>query len=534
MQLRPYQQRAIDDLYSWFRSNPTGHPVVAMPGGSGKSVVIAQIVKDALQNWPDTRILMLVHSKELVSQNASKLRQLWPNAPLGIYSASIGKRQVDAITYAGIQTVRNRAKEIGHISLCIVDECHAISHKDTGSYRKLLGDLMAINPDMRVVGFSASPYRLGHGMINEGDDALFSDIIEPVTIEELVYKGYLSPLSSKVPRFLLDTKGLHKRGGEYIAGEMESRFNTSANNLGVVRELIAAAQDRKHWLIFCSGVAHSEAVAQMLQAHNIAAVSLTANASKAEREQKLADFESGKVRAMCNVGILTTGYDFEALDCIAFLRSTMSPGLYLQMAVRGMRIAPEKKDCLVLDFAGVVRQHGPITAVEPPKKAGKGDGEAPVRVCDQCHEIVHISVPVCPNCGHEFPAPKEKDLKLHADDIMGLSAIEMNVTGWQWRVHVGRKSNREMLAVAYYGGLTDPPINEYFTITHEGYAGQKALENLAIVARKSGVIDLGLMQTGKNIVTLKMMAENMNASKPPKMIAYQREGKFFKVLKREW
>lgn len=529
MQLRPYQQRAIDELYNWFRSNPKGHPVVAMPGGSGKSVVIGQIVKDAVQNWPETRILMLVHSKELVAQNASKLRQLWRNAPLGIYSASIGKRQVDAITYAGIQTVRNRAKEIGRVDLCIVDECHAISHKDTGSYRKLLADLMAINPDMRVIGFSASPYRLGHGMINEGDDALFTDILEPVTIEELVYKGYLSPLSSKVPKFLLDTKGLHKRGGEYIAGEMEDRFNTNANNLGVVRELISAAQDRKHWLIFCSGVDHSEAMAQMLQAHNISAVSLTANASKAEREKKLADFESGKVKAMCNVGILTTGYDFEALDCIAFLRSTMSPGLYLQMAVRGMRIAPGKKDCLVLDFAGVVRQHGAITAVEPPKKGGSGDGEAPVRICDQCHEICHASAKVCPACGHVFPPPKEKDFKLHDDDIMGLSAQEMFVTGWAWREHISRTSGKQMLAVAYYGGLTDQPITEYFTITHDGYAGQKALQRLSDVATKAQIKPGGLA-----VATLGEMVDNLNDASAPKMIAYQREGKFFKVLKREW
>jgi DNA repair protein RadD len=529
MQLRPYQQRAIDDLYNWFRSNPSGHPVVAMPGGSGKSVVIGQIVKEAVQNWSDTRILMLVHSKELVAQNAAKLRQLWRNAPLGIYSASIGKRQVDAITYAGIQTVRNRAKEIGRVDLCIVDECHAISHKETGSYRKLLADLMIINPDMRVIGFSASPYRLGHGMINEGDDALFTDIIEPVSIEELVYKGYLSPLTSKVPKFLLDTKGLHKRGGEYIAGEMEDRFNTSANNLGVVRELISAAQERKHWLIFCSGVDHSEAMAQMLQAHNISAVSLTASASKSEREQKLADFESGKARAMCNVGILTTGYDFEALDCIAFLRSTMSPGLYLQMAVRGMRIAPEKKDCLVLDFAGVVRQHGPITAVEPPKKAGTGDGEAPVRVCDECHEICHASVKICPACGHEFPAHKEKDLKLHTDDIMGATVKEMFVSGWQWRVHTGRKSGKEMLAVAYYGGLSEPPITEYFTIKHDGWAGQKALQRLVEVANNAQITPGGL-----NVGTLEDMVANLQASKAPKVIKYKRTGKFFEVLGRDW
>lgn len=529
MQLRPYQTRAIEQLYDWFRSNRKGHPVVCMPGGSGKSVVIASIVKDALTNWKSTRVLMLVHSKELVAQNAAKLRQLWPNAPLGIYSASIGKRQVDAVTYAGIQTVKNRALEINKIDLCIIDECHAISHTDTGSYRKLIADLLAINPNMRIIGFSASPYRLGHGMIHKGDEAIFTDIIDPVSIEELVYNKYLSPLTSKVPKFLLDRTGLHKRQGEYIAAEMEGRFNTKENNLSVVREMIATASDRKHWLVFCSGVAHAEDMSQMLNAFNISAVALSANDSKTSREQKLADFESGKVRAMCNVGILTTGYDFEALDCIAFLRSTMSPGLYLQMAVRGMRIAPDKKDCLVLDFAGVVAQHGPITAVEPPSKAGSGDGEAPVRICDECHEICHASVRVCPACGHEFPPPKEKDYKLHSDDIMGLQSKDLQVQSWVWRKHTAKTSGKDMLAVTYYGGLSDKAIREYFAITHEGYARQKALQSLAEIAQSSGVVAGGL-----NVATIEEMADNLNAATPPSIIEHKRDGKFDKVLRRHW
>jgi len=381
MQLRPYQQKAIKNLYSWFENNSKGNPVLAMPGGSGKSVVIASIVCDAIQKWQEPRVLMLVHSMELIAQNADKLKKMWPNAPLGIYSASLNQKTFDAITYAGIQSVRKKAKQLGKIGLCIVDECHAISHKETGAYRELLAELLEINPDMRVIGFSASPYRLGHGLITDGEDALFDAIIEPVSIEELVYHKYLAPLTSKATTFSFDQTGLHKRSGEYIAGEMQEKYNTSENNLQVVQEIIERASDRKHWLIFCSGVAHSEAMAKLLNAHGISATSLSAKASKEERQQKLSDFESGKIRAMCNISILTTGYDLPALDCIVFLRSTMSPGLYLQMAVRGMRIAPNKTNCLVLDFAGVVATHGPITCVRPPNKAGEGTGEALVKVC---------------------------------------------------------------------------------------------------------------------------------------------------------
>jgi hypothetical protein len=121
--LRPYQQRAINQLYDWMQNND-GHPCLVLPTGSGKSHIIAELCREAVQNWPETRILMLTHVKELIEQNAAKLRSCWPNAPMGIYSASIGKRQLgEPITFAGIQSIRDKAKRVGHVDLIIIDEC---------------------------------------------------------------------------------------------------------------------------------------------------------------------------------------------------------------------------------------------------------------------------------------------------------------------------------------------------------------------------------------------------------------------------
>ena len=528
MQLRQYQQRALDMLYAWFEQNATGHPVLNMPGGSGKSVVIASLAKDALQNWPDTRILMLVHSKELILQNADKLRKLWPDAPLGIYSASVGQRNFgNPITYAGIGSVAKRAKQLGYIDLCIIDEVHAVSTAESGIYRKLIAELLGMNPAMRIVGLSASPFRLGHGMITEGPTAIFSEILEPVGIEELVFKQHLVPLRSKLTTHRLETDGLHKRQGEYIASEMEAKFNTAGHNQSVVAEIIDKASNRAHWLIFCSGVAHSEAVAECLREAGIAAESLDATHSKTERERKLADFESGKLRALCNVGILTTGYDFPALDCIAFLRSTMSPGLYLQMAVRGMRPHPGKADCLVLDFAGVVGTHGPITNITPPQKAGDGNGEAPVKVCDNCNELCAISAKFCPACNHPFPEPESKKLKLHTDDIMGLEGIDMPLTGWKWREHISATSGKAMLAVSYYGRLSDPSVTEYFPVLHEGYAGQKAMKQVYEIAVHAKII-------GMDVNNLSSLAAQLSKGNCPKLISYKKDGKFYRINNREW
>lgn len=527
--LRPYQQRAIDQLYAWFQSNPSGHPCLVLPTGAGKSHIVAALCKDAVMQWPQTRILMLTHVKELIEQNAEKMRQHWPGAPMGIYSASVGRKQLgEAITFAGIQSVRNKAQLMGRIDLVLIDECHLVSHKDEGGYRTLLNDLSAINPAIRVIGLTATPYRLGHGLITD-KPALFDDLIEPVSIEELIHGGYLSVLRSKVTQTKLSTDGVKKRGGEYIESELQKAVDTSPQNIAVVDEVIERAQGRKSWLFFCSGVQHSEHIRDVLRSRGISAECVTGATPKAERERIIADFKAGRIQALTNANVLTTGFDAPNVDLIVLLRPTMSASLYVQMVGRGLRLKDHTDDCLVLDFAGAVAHHGPITAVKPPKKAGSGNGEAPVKLCDECGELVHPTVKTCPACGHEFPPPKEKHYRLHTDDIMGVAGTDMDVTAWTWRVKTSRSTGVEMLMVSYYGGLSDPPINEYICINHEGYAGQKAARLLAEISRHAGVDSTQL-----HLPTTGAIADMMTAAKPPRQIEYKRDGKFFNVIRRTW
>ena len=164
---------------------------------------------------------MLTHQKELISQNAEKMLSIWPNAPMGIYSASLGKREAGyAITFAGIQSVRQRADLLGHRDLVLIDECHLMSTENMGWYRRLIDALIAINPALRVIGLTATPYRLGQGLLTEGDNALFSEIVAPTSIAELVALGYLAPLRSKVTDAAIDTAGVKKRGGEYVEADL--------------------------------------------------------------------------------------------------------------------------------------------------------------------------------------------------------------------------------------------------------------------------------------------------------------------------
>lgn len=530
--LRDYQQKAIDMLYDWFDKNDEGNPCLVLPTGSGKSHIIAAFVKHAVQSYPGTRVLMLTHVKELIEQNAEKMREHWKNAPMGIYSASLNKRCLtEPITFAGIQSIVRRAKLLGHIDIVIVDEAHSINHGDAGNYRKLINELKEINPDLRVVGLTASPFRLGHGMIHEGDDVIFNALIEPVQIETLVHEGFLAPLRSKHTDFKIDVNNVKKRGGEFVAGELERAVDTQNNNEKAVKETIIRAADRKSWLVFCTGVDHARHMSELFNEHGIAADCVTGETPQSERDAIIKRFKSGELRVLTNMNVLTTGFDYPGIDCLVMLRPTLSPGLYLQMAGRGMRTAPGKDDCLVLDFAGNVRRHGPITAVEPPNKTT----DAPkVKFCPQCDEIVSHKEQICPSCGFEFPQkqrplpkPQKEELVLYNDDIMGKTPNEFKVSKWLWSRHISKTSGKEMLKITYYGSLSSEPITEYLPVMHENYAGEKARLRFALLAKNSGVYI-----NNHEEPDLHEIAKAMNTyGQPPSMIVYRREGKFFRVLR---
>ena len=527
--LRDYQKRAIDSLYQWFRSNPVGHPILELPTGAGKSHIVAHLCRDIMAQNPRARVLMLTHVKELIEQNASKLREAWPNAPMGIFSAGLGHKDIDAITFGGIQSIYRHAKSLGHVHLVVIDECHLVNNKKDGRYRELIDALTAINPSLRVVGLTATPYRLGQGMLTDGEDALFADIISPVSVSELVAKGYLAPLSSKLPpRGRIDVSGVRKVAGEYNQRDLEAAARLSEGE--AVDAIIEYGSDRRAWLIFCTGVAHSEEVAEALNAQGIPAATITQKTPQDQRAQRLADFKAGRLRALTNANVLTTGFDHPAIDLLAFLRPTMSPGLYMQMAGRGMRIAEGKEDCLVLDFAGNIMAHGPVTNVRPPRgpKDKAEPGDVPVKACPECHELVQISVMECPACGHQWEA-KEREWELDAaTDIMGGSSRrEVEVADWVWREHTAKKSGNHMIKVTYYpAALNEAPVTEYLAILNQGWAGDKAKQRLLSLFERSGA--------ARWSNALPELCDLLNQATPPALIVTEKQGKWDRVLAAQW
>lgn len=541
MPLRDYQSATIAAIHAYNRANPGKNPCVVLPTGAGKSVVLAELCRHALQNWPDLKFLMLTDVKELVSQNAAELREMWPGAPLGIYSAGLRRKQLGhPITFAGIQSIERKVSDLGHIDVMIVDECHMIHHKDQGRYRKVIAELRAINPRLRVIGLTATPWRLGHGLITEGDSVIFHDLIqvEGTSIQELVDAGHLAPLSSKHTNVqLLDlVKEVEKRGGDFVESQLAAAVNKSEPNQLIADEIIrrALAADRKHWLLFCVDVAHAQAMAELLTERGHPTGVIHGAMEHLERTDVLTRFRVGELRAVTNVNVLTKGYNFPAIDLLGLLRPTLSPVLYVQQAGRGMRLKPHTDSCTVLDFAGLVATHGPVTEVRPPKKKTAKPGEAPVKPCPECDELVSINCHQCPACGYMWPVEDKKDAPpvLHNQDIMG-DAEEFTLEGWRWSVHVGRESGKPSMRVDYTVAPTDRAgryaISEFFTIWHGDQGEEWARQKLRRIADNAGV---------ENLTRLYGMADELatrlEAGQPPERIKAKQDGKFWRVTSRKW
>lgn len=473
--LRPYQDAAISSIYGYFQSN-TGNPLVVIPTAGGKSLVMAAFIEGVLKAWPDQRILIVTHVRELIAQNYAEMIGLWPDAPAGIYSAGLGKREAQArVLFAGIQSIHRRAREIGHTDLVLIDEAHLIPGKSSTMYRRFLDALSAINPALKVIGLTATPFRLDSGMLHEGKNALFTDIAYEAPVRDLIDQGFLSPLVSKQPATRLDVSKVGTRAGDFIARDLAAAVDQEATTRAAVTEIIEYGKDRKSWLAFCSGVDHARHVAEEFGRQGITCQTIFGDTPKDERDAIIAAFKRGEIRALASMGVLTTGFNAPAVDLIALLRPTQSAGLYVQMVGRGTRLAPGKENCLVLDFAGNVRRHGPIDLVRPKRPGENGGGEAPTKVCPMCESIVALSATECPDCGYEFPAREVKIAPTAATlPVLSPKASQwLQVSGVSYTRH-DKRGGRPSLKVTYSCGLAT--YSEWVCFEHKGYARQKAAD----------------------------------------------------------
>jgi DNA repair protein RadD len=321
MILRAYQQAAIDAVYEHLRTRDD-NPCAVIPTAGGKTPTMATICRDAVVRW-NGRVLILAHVKELLEQTADKLRAVCPEVDFGIYSAGLKRRDTNnPVIVAGIQSVYRRACELDAFDLVLVDEAHLIPLGGDGMYRQFLGDAKIVNPHIRIVGFTATPFRLNCGPICT-PDGILNHVCYEVGVRELIRDGFLCPLVTKAGRSKADTSTLHVRGGEFVADEVESLMDQASLVQAACREIAEYTADRHACLIFASGVEHGQHIVETLQHdHGIQCGFVTGETPSAERDATLASFKAGQLKYLCNVNVLTTGFDAPHIDCVALLRPT--------------------------------------------------------------------------------------------------------------------------------------------------------------------------------------------------------------------
>jgi DNA repair protein RadD len=476
--LRDYQQQAVNSLFAYFRCNKSGNPVLVLPTGTGKTHVIAGFCKEALQQWPHTRIMIATHVKELVEQNFKKLKLAWPSAPVGVYSAGLQRRDTSAqIIVGGIASVANAVPKFGRRDLLIIDECHLLSPNQTSRYQTVIEQLRLANPRLRVVGLSATPYRLGQGHLC--DDGLFTDVCchqaDVRWFDFFIERGYLAPVQPWKPPVQANLDGVGKRGGDYALNQLQAAVDVDDLTRAAVANMVEKGQDRKSWLVFASGVQHAIHVAEALSDLGIPAAPIYGELKKHERDKLIDNFRSGRLRCLVNNNVLTTGFDHPPIDLIGMLRPTTSPSLWVQMVGRGMRPAPGKSNCLVLDYAGNTARLGPVNdPVLPRKRGAKGDGAPPVKICPECDCYNHTTARECYFCGYEFPKNPRLSTEASQDDLLATDHTVTHDIEIERITYVrhSKKGKPPSLRVTYYRGLES--FDEWVCFEHEGYARRMA------------------------------------------------------------
>lgn len=354
--LRPYQQEAVDATIHYFRKH-TQPAVIVLPTGAGKSLVIAELARLARG-----RVLVLAHVKELVEQNHSKYLAYGLEAD--IFAAGLNRKESqNKVVFGSVQSVaRNLAAFNGQFSLVIIDECHRISLNDKSQYQQIIQHLQKSNSALRILGLTATPYRLGsgwiyqyhyHGIVRGDKNCFFRDCIYELPLHYMIKNKFLVPperLDMPVLQYDFSQVSLTSAG---IFNEQELNLSLQKQQRitpKIVAQIIEYATPLQGCMIFAATVEHAKEILGYLPVKSAALV--TAETPASDRQAIINQFKNRELHYLVNVSVLTTGFDAPHVDVIAILRPTESVSLYQQIVGRGLRLCQGKTQCLILDYAG--------------------------------------------------------------------------------------------------------------------------------------------------------------------------------------
>ena len=414
-QLRDYQQEAVSATLKHFRKTNES-AVIVLPTGSGKSLVIAELARLAKR-----KILILTHVKELVEQNHQKYESYGLTA--GIYSAGLKKKENQyQVTFASIQSAAKNLSDFNQqYSLIIIDECHRVNmtndneiqeqalkqdQQALNQYQKIIHQLKTSNPDIKVLGLTATPYRLGmgwiyrkhyRGMIRGENERPFEHCIYELPLRYLIKRQYLTEpklVDATIEHY--DFSSLRENAyGEYNPTDVNHLLNKNARvTQGIIEQVIELGEQRQGIMIFAATVDHAKEIFNYLPSQDSALI--TGSTDSNERDHLIKAFKLKEIKFLVNVSVLTTGFDAPHVDMIAILRPTQSVSLYQQIIGRGLRLCENKKDCLVIDYTG-----NNFDLYQPEVGEKKPNSQSqPVQVsCPSC-EFPNIFWGICDDDGH--------------------------------------------------------------------------------------------------------------------------------------
>lgn len=518
-----YQDAASNSIFDYWDSG-LDNPLLIVPTGGGKSLIQADINKKFIELDSGYRGICLAHKQELITQNYEEFKNHCPGSDPGIYSASLGIKEKDKnITFAQVQSISKKIHEFDPFDVIFIDEAHLVPFEEGGNYRNLIRVASMMNPHIKLIGLTATHYRLDNGFLHTGEGAVFDGVAYEIEMRTLIERGRLVPVVSRAGAVTPDLSRVKVRAGEYAQGELQAAYDVPEVTKAACDEIIFYGQTRNAWLVFSAGVDHAHSVCNYFKSKGIDCEVITGKTGKIERELLIERFKAGLLKCLVNCDVLTTGFDAPICDLVAILRSTKSASLYVQMVGRGTRVWYEgtKLNCLLLDYGGNVEYHGFIDSVNIRDKLEKGEpGEAPVKACPECHLLLACSVRICSECGHEFPPPKIKHERrayggavMSGDSVRDVSTSKVKEIKFsRWK----KEGKPDSVLVSYILGNLKT-VKEWVCLDHQGTAKVNAIRWCHSVGLRCNTTDQLLCSPVPNIDE----------------IEYIKDGHFYQVIKRK-
>ena len=493
---RWYQNEALAAAIQYFNLHDKGNPLLVLPCGTGKSWVIAMLMRWITQNYPVTRIMMMTHVKNLIEQDYEKIEKLWPDSPSGIYSAGLKRRDKNnQIIFGGVQSVINEIqrsytdqvdidlslRHFGRRDIAIVDEAHLISPDNATTYRKVFAELQKVQPNLRIIGLTATHYRLGQGLLTAGKNPLFTDVAYDLSTKEninrLIAEGFMAPLVSRPVNVHVDISNVSVDSWDFNSSELGKEIQKVMYPALLETVQVGRETNRKSCMVFCSSVENCETAVNILHSLGVSAACTHSKKKPKENDRIIEAFKNFKFKVLVSNNKLTTGFDHPTVDLICMLRATVSPGLWVQMLGRGTRPFEDKTDCMVLDYGNNIARLGPFNDIRIPKEKGDKVGDAPVKICpqSQCQQLNHAAARECAYCGHKFPIRVNIVNSASTDKIMAESDFprfeEFNVNNIFFTKHQ-KEGKKACIKAVYACGLKS--FNHWLFLEAGGLVGKEA------------------------------------------------------------